>query len=100
MAPGPVRMSESTGTVTIGQANDNNIATPSIFASYYHATLVLTPLGNEILDRSINGTFVNDIHGGSAIWTEGSVVIRQCRSDVQLTAPCYPTARRLRALVG
>ncbi len=33
-----------------------------------------TPLGTEIRDRSINGTFVNGTRVGSAILSEGDVV--------------------------
>jgi ABC-type multidrug transport system ATPase subunit len=62
------------GTVTIGRANDNDIVIPDVLASREHATLTLTPLGTEIRDRSINGTFVNGIRVGSAILTEGDVV--------------------------
>jgi ABC-type multidrug transport system ATPase subunit len=62
------------GTVTIGRANENDIVIPDVLASREHATLTLTPLGTEIRDRSINGTFVNGIRVGSAILTEGDVV--------------------------
>src|SRR5579875_1149742 len=62
------------GSVTIGRASDNDIVIPDVLASRHHATLVLTPLGAEIRDRSVNGTFVNGTRVGSAILTEGDVV--------------------------
>ena len=62
------------GSVTIGRAGDNDIVIPDVLASRHHATLVLTPLGTEIQDRSINGTFVNGTRVGSAILSEGDVV--------------------------
>ncbi len=62
------------GSVTIGRASDNDIVIPDALASRHHATLVLTPLGTEIQDRSINGTFVNGTRVGSAILSEGDVV--------------------------
>jgi ABC transport system ATP-binding/permease protein len=62
------------GSVTIGRASDNDIVIPDVLASRHHATLVLTPLGTEIQDRSINGTFVNGTRVGSAILSEGDVV--------------------------
>ena len=62
------------GSVTIGRASDNDIVIPDVLASRHHATLVLTPLGTEIQDRSINGTFVNGTRVGSAILREGDVV--------------------------
>jgi ABC transport system ATP-binding/permease protein len=71
------RTSEPTktaGTVTIGRADDNDIVIPDVLASRQHATLTLTPLGTEIRDRSINGTFVNGTRVGSAILSEGDVV--------------------------
>ncbi|MGO9153888.1 ATP-binding cassette domain-containing protein [Mycobacterium sp.] len=71
---GPARAADTAGTVTIGRANDNDIVIPDVLASREHATLTLTPLGTEIRDRSINGTFVNGIRVGSAILTEGDVV--------------------------
>ena len=63
-----------TGSVTIGRADDNDIVVPDVLASRHHATLVLTPLGTEIQDRSSNGTFVNGTRVGSAILSEGDVV--------------------------
>jgi ABC-type multidrug transport system ATPase subunit len=65
-APVPPR---TAGTVTIGRANDSDV-----LASREHATLSLTPLGTEIRDCSINGTFVNGTRVGSAILSEGDVV--------------------------
>jgi len=62
------------GSVTIGRASDNDIVIPDVLASRHHATLVLTPLGTEIQDRSINGTFVNGTRVGSAILSEGDIV--------------------------
>ena len=73
-APGPARMSATAGTVTIGRANDNDIVIPDVLASRHHAALALTPLGTEIRDCSINGTFVNGTRVGSAILTDGDVV--------------------------
>ncbi|MGA8254431.1 MAG: ATP-binding cassette domain-containing protein, partial [Mycobacterium sp.] len=70
----PAIAAGTAGTVTIGRANDNDIVIPDVLASREHATLTLTPLGTEIRDRSINGTFVNGIRVGSAILTEGDVV--------------------------
>ncbi|WP_216360900.1 FHA domain-containing protein [Mycobacterium heckeshornense] len=64
----------SVGTATIGRADDNDIVIPDVLASRHHATLVPTPLGTEIRDRSINGTFVNGTRIGSAILAEGDVV--------------------------
>ncbi len=68
------RSASTAGTVTIGRASDNDIVVPDVLASREHATLVLTPLGTEIRDRSINGTFVNGTRVGSAILSEGDVV--------------------------
>jgi len=65
---------KTAGTVTIGRANDNDIVIPDVLASRQHATLALTPLGTEIRDRSVNGTFVNGTRVGSAILSEGDVV--------------------------
>ncbi len=62
------------GSVTIGRASDNDIVIPDVLASRHHATLVLTPLGAEIRDRSVNGTFVNGTRVGSAILGQGDVV--------------------------
>ena len=73
LRPGSSREKQA-GSVTIGRANDNDIVIPDVLASRHHATLVLTPLGTEIRDRSINGTFVNGTRVGSAILSEGDVV--------------------------
>ncbi|MBO0863751.1 MAG: ATP-binding cassette domain-containing protein, partial [Mycobacterium sp.] len=62
------------GSATIGRANDNDIVISDVLASRHHATLVPTPLGTEIRDRSINGTFVNGVRVGSAVLSEGDVV--------------------------
>ncbi len=62
------------GAITIGRASDNDIVVRDVLASRRHATLVQTPIGTEIRDTSINGTFVNGIRVGSAILTEDNVV--------------------------
>ncbi|QUR67412.1 ATP-binding cassette domain-containing protein [Mycobacterium spongiae] len=59
---------------TIGRAADNDIVVSDVLASRQHATLVRTPLGTEIRDNSINGTFVNGTRVGSAIMTEDDEV--------------------------
>ncbi len=69
-----VAPAKQAGSVTIGRAGDNDIVVPDVLASRHHATLVLTPLGTEIQDRSVNGTFVNGTRVGSAILSEGDVV--------------------------
>jgi ABC transport system ATP-binding/permease protein len=69
-----VAPAKQAGSVTIGRASDNDIVVPDVLASRHHATLVLTPLGTEIQDRSSNGTFVNGTRVGSAILSEGDVV--------------------------
>ena len=69
-----VAPAKQAGSVTIGRAGDNDIVVPDVLASRHHATLVLTPLGTEIQDRSSNGTFVNGTRVGSAILSEGDVV--------------------------
>jgi ABC-type multidrug transport system ATPase subunit/predicted component of type VI protein secretion system len=71
------RMSAAAGTLgskTIGRAAESDIVVYDVLASRHHATLVQTPLGSEIRDNSINGTFVNGIRVGSAILTDGDVV--------------------------
>ena len=65
---------KSTGAITIGRANDNDIVVSDVLASRQHATLRTTPLGSEIQDRSVNGTFVNGTRVGSAILSQGDVV--------------------------
>jgi ABC transport system ATP-binding/permease protein len=71
------RLSSAAGTsgaVTIGRAADNDIVVSDVLASRQHATLVPTPLGTEIRDNSINGTFVNGTRVGSAILSGDDVV--------------------------
>jgi ABC transport system ATP-binding/permease protein len=70
----PSSVTKTAGSVTIGRADENDIVVSDVLASRQHATLMLTPLGTEIRDCSINGTFVNGIRVGSAILTEGDVV--------------------------
>ncbi|WP_287034598.1 FHA domain-containing protein [Mycobacterium sp.] len=65
---------KSTGVISIGRANDNDIVVSDVLASRQHATLRTTPLGTEIQDRSVNGTFVNGTRVGSAILSQGDVV--------------------------
>jgi ABC-type multidrug transport system ATPase subunit len=62
------------GAVTIGRAADSDIVVYDVLASRQHATLMPTPLGLEIRDNSINGTFVNGTRVGSAILTDDDVV--------------------------
>jgi ABC transport system ATP-binding/permease protein len=62
------------GAITIGRAADSDIVVYDVLASRHHATLMPTPLGTEIRDTSINGTFVNGTRVGSAILTEDDVV--------------------------
>jgi ABC-type multidrug transport system ATPase subunit len=71
------RLSAAAGTagaMTIGRAAESDIVVSDVLASRHHATLVQTPLGTEIRDNSINGTFVNGIRVGSAILTDDDVV--------------------------
>ncbi|MGO9734895.1 ATP-binding cassette domain-containing protein, partial [Mycobacterium sp.] len=74
LSPRSVPAAKPVGSVTIGRATDNDVVIPDALASRYHATLTLTPLGTEIRDTSVNGTFVNGTRIGSAILTEGDVV--------------------------
>jgi ABC transport system ATP-binding/permease protein len=74
LAPRAAPARKPAGSVTIGRASDNDIVVPDVLASRYHATLTLTPLGTEIRDTSVNGTFVNGTRVGSAILSEGDVV--------------------------
>jgi ABC-type multidrug transport system ATPase subunit/predicted component of type VI protein secretion system len=74
LAPRATPSAKPAGSVTIGRASDNDIVVPDVLASRYHATLTLTPLGTEIRDTSVNGTFVNSTRVGSAILREGDVV--------------------------
>jgi len=62
------------GAMTIGRAAENDIVVADVLASRKHATLVPTPLGTEIRDNSINGTFVNGVRVGSAILSDDDVV--------------------------
>jgi ABC-type multidrug transport system ATPase subunit len=62
------------GALTIGRAAENDIVVPDVLASRQHATLVPTPLGTEIRDNSVNGTFVNGTRIGSAILADEDVV--------------------------
>jgi ABC transport system ATP-binding/permease protein len=62
------------GAMTIGRAAENDIVVSDVLASREHAILIPTPLGPEIRDTSINGTFVNGTRVGSAILTEDDVV--------------------------
>lgn len=62
------------GAMTIGRAPENDIVVSDVLASRRHATLVPTPLGLEIRDSSINGTFVNGTRVGSAILSDDDVV--------------------------
>ena len=71
------RLSAAAGTagaMTIGRAAESDIIVSDVLASRHHATLVHTPLGTEIRDNSINGTFVNGTRVGSAILTDDDVV--------------------------
>jgi ABC transport system ATP-binding/permease protein len=74
LSPRSAPAAKQAGSVTIGRATDNDIVIPDVLASRHHATLILTPLGTEIRDTSVNGTFVNGTRVGSAILTEGDVV--------------------------
>jgi ABC-type multidrug transport system ATPase subunit len=71
------RLSAAAGTAgakTVGRAADSDIVVSDVLASRHHATLVQTPLGTEIRDNSVNGTFVNGTRVGSAILTDDDVV--------------------------
>ncbi|MCV7442511.1 ATP-binding cassette domain-containing protein [Mycobacterium paraense] len=71
------RMSAAAGTagaMTIGRAAESDIVVYDVLASRHHATLLQTPLGTEIRDNSINGTFVNGTRVGSAILTDDDIV--------------------------
>ncbi|MCV7428450.1 FHA domain-containing protein [Mycobacterium montefiorense] len=71
------RASSAAGTVgakTIGRAPESDIVVSDVLASRQHATLIPTPLGMEIRDNSINGTFVNGTRVGSAILSDDDVV--------------------------
>ena len=62
------------GAITVGRAADSDIVVPDVLASRHHATLARTPLGTEIHDHSVNGTFVNGTRVGSAILADDDVV--------------------------
>ncbi|OBG37274.1 ABC transporter ATP-binding protein [Mycobacterium sp. E3198] len=71
------RLSAAAGTagaMTIGRAAESDIVVYDVLASRHHATLLQTPLGTEIRDNSINGTFVNGTRVGSAILTDDDIV--------------------------
>ncbi|MCV7074561.1 FHA domain-containing protein [Mycobacterium szulgai] len=74
LSPRPSAPVKTTGSVTIGRASENDIVIPDVLASRQHATLRPTPIGTEIRDRSVNGTFVNGTRIGSAILAVGDVV--------------------------
>lgn len=74
LSPRASSTAKPAGTATIGRATDNDIVISDVLASRHHATLIPTPLGVQIQDRSINGTFVNGVRVGSAILAEGDVV--------------------------
>jgi ABC transport system ATP-binding/permease protein len=74
LSPRSTPSAKPAGSVSIGRATDNDIVIPDVLASRYHATLTLTPLGTEIRDTSVNGTFVNGTRVGSAILSDGDVV--------------------------
>jgi ABC-type multidrug transport system ATPase subunit len=73
-APRSSSAAGTAGAMTIGRAAENDIVVSDVLASRQHATLIPTPLGAEIRDNSINGTFVNGTRVGSAILTEEDVV--------------------------
>ncbi|MDT5255338.1 MAG: transport system ATP-binding/permease protein [Mycobacterium sp.] len=73
-APRASSAAGTAGAMKIGRAAENDIVVSDVLASRQHATLVPTPLGTEIRDNSINGTFVNGTRVGSAILTEDDVV--------------------------
>ncbi len=74
LTPRPSSAVNKAGVITIGRAADSDIVVYDVLASRQHATLAQTPLGTEIRDNSINGTFVNGTRVGSAILTEDDVV--------------------------
>jgi ABC-type multidrug transport system ATPase subunit len=73
-APRASSAAGTAGAMTIGRAAENDIVISDVLASRQHATLIPTPIGAEIRDNSINGTFVNGTRIGSAILTEDDVV--------------------------
>jgi ABC transport system ATP-binding/permease protein len=74
LTPRPSSSANKASTITIGRAADSDVVVSDVLASRQHATLVQTPLGTEIRDNSINGTFVNGTRVGSAILTDDDVV--------------------------
>ena len=73
LSPRVTPAAKPAGSVTIGRARQR-LVVPDVLTSRYHAKLILTPLGTEIRDTSVNGTFVNGTRVGSAILSEGDVV--------------------------
>jgi ABC-type multidrug transport system ATPase subunit/predicted component of type VI protein secretion system len=73
-APRASSAAGTAGAMTIGRAAENDIVISDVLASRQHATLIPTPIGAEIRDNSINGTFVNGTRVGSAILIEDDVV--------------------------
>ncbi len=73
-APRASSAAGTAGAMTIGRAAENDIVISDVLASRQHATLIPTPIGAEIRDNSINGTFVNGTRVGSAILAEDDVV--------------------------
>jgi ABC-type multidrug transport system ATPase subunit len=69
------RPTAPSGSTTIGRAPDNEIVIPDVLASDYHAYLVPTARGVQIVDvTGANGTFVNGQQVKHAILCEGDVV--------------------------
>jgi ABC transport system ATP-binding/permease protein len=63
------------GSTAIGRAPDNDMVIPDVLASRYHAFLVPTAQGVQIVDTgSINGTFVNARRIKDALLRHGDVV--------------------------
>ena len=63
------------GSLKIGRATDNDIVIPDVLASRHHATLIPSAGGGaELVDNSINGTFVNGHRVESAALHDGDVV--------------------------
>ena len=73
-APRSSAAAGTAGAMTIGRAAENDVVVADVLASRRHAVLVPTPLGTELRDNSVNGTFVNGVRIGSAILTEDDVV--------------------------
>ncbi len=69
------RSTAPSGATTVGRAPDNDIVIPDALASDYHAYLVPTAQGVQIVDvTGTNGTFVNGRQVKHAILGEGDVV--------------------------